>query len=121
MLSTLNEKTILQRCIKVLLTKAYKYLIGFSLELMNEVRGGSRTAATSKMKHFVIMVNGWKTLTIITKRSILDAAAVLDPPVEVFYLRQNHYTNLRNLNVFTTAVVDVSIKYAQMSSNYLPL
>ena len=44
-------------------------------------RGGSRTAAKSKMEHFVIIVNGWKPLTIITKRSILDVAAVLDPPL----------------------------------------
>ena len=42
-------------------------------------RGGSRTAGTSKMERFVIIVNGWKPLTIITKRSILDVAAVLDP------------------------------------------
>ena len=40
--------------------------------------GGSRTAAASKMERFVIIVNGWKPLTIITKRSILDVAAVLD-------------------------------------------
>ena len=44
------------------------------------VRDGSRTAVTSKMECFVIIVNGWKPLTIITKRSILDVAAVLDPP-----------------------------------------
>ena len=44
-------------------------------------RGGSRTAATSKMERFDIIVNGWKPLTIITKRSILDVAAVLDPPL----------------------------------------
>ena len=44
-------------------------------------RGGSRTAATSKMEHFAIIVNGWKPLTIITKRSILDVAAALDPPL----------------------------------------
>ena len=43
------------------------------------VRGGSRTAATSKMERFVIIVNGWKPLTITTKRSILDVAAVLEP------------------------------------------
>ena len=42
-------------------------------------RGGSRTAATSKMELFAIIVNGWKPLTIITKRSILDFATVLDP------------------------------------------
>ena len=44
-------------------------------------RGGSRAAATSKMEHFVLIVNGWKPLTIITKRSILDVAAVIDPPL----------------------------------------
>ena len=44
-------------------------------------RGRSRTAATSKMERFVIIANGWKPLTIITKRSILDVAAVLDPPL----------------------------------------
>ena len=49
---------------------------------LNDVdRGGSRTAATSKMERFVIIVNSWKPLTIITKRSILDVAAVLDPPL----------------------------------------
>ena len=30
------------------------------------------------MEHFVIIVNGWKPLTIITKSFILDVAAVLD-------------------------------------------
>ena len=44
-------------------------------------RGGSRAAAASKMERFVIIVNGWKLLSIITKRSILDVAAVLDPPL----------------------------------------
>ena len=33
------------------------------------------------MEHFVIIVNGWKPWTIITKSSILDVAAVLDPPL----------------------------------------
>ena len=42
--------------------------------------GGSRTAATSKEELLVIIVNGWKPLTIITKSSTLDVAAVLDPP-----------------------------------------
>ena len=43
-------------------------------------RDGSRTVATSMMEPFVIIVNAWKPLTIIRKRSILDVAAVLDPP-----------------------------------------
>ena len=48
-------------------------------------RGGSRAAATSKMERFVITVNGWKPLTIITKHSILDVAAALDPPLVVLF------------------------------------
>ena len=43
---------------------------------------GSRAAATSKMEHFVIIVNGWTPLTIITKHSSLDVAAALDPPLK---------------------------------------
>ena len=45
-------------------------------------RDGSRTAATSKMEHFVIIANGWKPLTIITKNSMLNDAAVPDPPLK---------------------------------------
>ena len=52
------------------------------------IRGGSRTTTTSKMEHFVIIVNGWKPLTIITKSSILDAAAVLDPSL---YITKSFY------------------------------
>ena len=48
---------------------------------MCHIWGGSRTAPTSKMELFVIIVNGFKPLTIITKCSILDIAAVLDPPL----------------------------------------
>ena len=50
------------------------------------LRGGSRTAAASKMELFVIIVNSWKPLTIITKRSVLDIAAVLDPPLLLLIL-----------------------------------
>ena len=54
-------------------------------KLLAVVRGGSRDAATFKMKHFVIIVNGWKPLTTITKHSILDDATALDPPLVVTY------------------------------------
>ena len=53
-------------------------------QIVNQIinhRGGSRTAATSKMEHFVIIVNGFQPLTTITKCSILVVAAVLDPPL----------------------------------------
>ena len=46
-------------------------------------RGRSRTAAASKMKLFVIIVNGWKSSNIITKSSTLDVAATLDPPLRL--------------------------------------
>ena len=50
-------------------------------------RGGSRTAATSKMKLFVIVVNGFQPLAIITKSSILDFGTVLDPPLTRLFLK----------------------------------
>ena len=46
--------------------------------LLIDTIGGSRATAKSKTERFVI-VNGWKPLTIITMRSILDIAAALDP------------------------------------------
>ena len=52
--------------------------------MSNLVRGGSRAAATFKMERFVIIVNDWKPLTIITKRSILYVAAALDLPLIVY-------------------------------------
>ena len=44
-------------------------------------RDGSRIAGTSKMERFVMIVNDFRPLTIVTKRSILDVAAALDPPL----------------------------------------
>ena len=61
----------------------------FLLKSFNEIstdiivsRGGYRAPATSKMERFVIIVYAWKPLTIITKRSILNVAAALDPPLD---------------------------------------
>ena len=54
-------------------------------------RGESRTAAKSKVERFVIIVNGCKPSIIVTKRSILNVAAALDPPlttVPVFKFRR---------------------------------
>ena len=50
------------------------------------LRCGSRTAATSKMELFVIIVNGFQPLTIITNCSILDVAAFIGPPLALLYL-----------------------------------
>ena len=59
--------------------------------LYQETRDGSRTAASSKMERFVMIVNGWKALTIITKCSILDVAAVLDPLLETSWIQFDPY------------------------------
>ena len=51
----------------------------------------------------MIIVNGWKPLTIITKHSILDVAAVLDPPLDIFVLMDN--CNLfKQLHVFCSVL-----------------
>ena len=51
------------------------------LKSSDNPRGESRPVATSKIERFVIIVSDFQPLTIITKRSILDDAAVLDPPL----------------------------------------
>ena len=61
-----------------------KFYINDKLEL-TKTRSVSRAAATSKIECFEIIVNGWNPLTIITKRSILDVAATLDPPLQNWY------------------------------------
>ena len=35
----------------------------------------------SKVQLFVMIVNGWKPLSIITKTPTLDVATILDPPL----------------------------------------
>ena len=55
--------------------------LGFELSMYVALQRRSRAAATSKMERFVTIVNGFQPFTIITKRSILDVAAVLDPPL----------------------------------------
>ena len=64
-------------------------------------RGGSRTAATSKMECFVIIVNGFQPLTIITKRSILDVATVLDPPLRRDEIVDNYAAVLGRSRYYT--------------------
>ena len=46
------------------------------------------------MERFVIIVNGFQPLTIITKHSILDVAAALDPPLVVLCLEKIKSKNL---------------------------
>ena len=60
----------------------FQSLENYVKKLPQQTRGESRNAATSKMERFVVIVNGFYPLTIITKGSILDVAAVLDPSLQ---------------------------------------
>ena len=87
-------------------------------------RGGSRVAATSKMECFVVIVNGFQPLTIITKHSIcfqpltiitkhsiLDVAAALDPSLILLcYLHLSFLIiTITYRNLITCSKVDVLI------------
>ena len=65
----------------IIVFKKYWPKENISKNFANVDRGGPRAAAASKMERFGIIVNSWKPLTVITKRSILDAAAALDQPL----------------------------------------
>ena len=79
-----------------------------------KIRGGSRAAVTSKMGCFVIKVNGWngfKPLNIITKCSILDVAAVLDPPLKMI----NHFKHffhrcLTRCQIFPKKIIKMHLR-----------
>ena len=78
-------------------------------------RGGSRAAETSKTEHFVIIVNGYRfqPLTIITKRSILHVAAVLDPSMTsscfcLIYLQRRSSRVVKHDKIIDTNNVDPS-------------
>ena len=64
------------------------------------LRDGSRTATTIKMEHFVIIVNGQKPLTIITKIFISDVAAILDPHLGMAALLPYHTTLKKSVKYF---------------------
>ena len=51
------------------------------------IDGNNESDESSKMECFVIIVNGFQLLIIITKCSILDVAADLDPPASVNFIK----------------------------------
>ena len=60
-------------------------------------RSESRTAATSKMESFVIIVNNFQPLTIMKEYSILDVSVVLDPPLNFMITSTKLYVPVVNL------------------------
>ena len=95
-LSTSNERSLANSSV---LDIKFPFLLAPWINKGNLFRGGSRTATTSRMERFLIIVNGWKPLTIITKHSILDVAEALDPPLllKVIYNKWK-YLNLSNIS-----------------------
>ena len=89
------------------------------MEWLIEGRGGSRTVAKSKMERFVIIVNGWKPLTIIKKHSILDIAAGLDPRLEGYYCDCFQYElTPRNISQLENRLVwNIKLKSAEAVSH----
>ena len=75
-----------------------------------DIRGGSRTTATSKMERFMIIVNAFQSLTIITKRSILDIAAALDRPLDIGLWFEGFSENLFLSKSFVLATLRKSEK-----------
>ena len=47
-----------------------RFFLFISITIFSNIRGGSRSAVTSKLELFVIIVDGFEPLTIITKCSI---------------------------------------------------
>ena len=86
-------------------------------------RGGSRSAATSKMELLVIIVNGFQPLTFITKCSILDVASVLDPPliwkIEV-HLQLLFFVNCQTTIAFRDICSHISIT-CESATRWIPL
>ena len=66
-------------------------LVVFLISILTVTRGGKRTAATSKMECFVIIANGWKSLTIITKYSTWHVTTVLDPALVILVIIRLFY------------------------------
>ena len=69
------------------------------------------------MEHFVIIVNDWKLLTIITKSSILDVAAVLDPPLG-FYI---DFSNIIQDFLLKAIIIKSLIEKREKEKSYLVL
>ena len=95
------------------------------LETPTKCRSGSRTAGTSKVKLFVIIVNGFQPLTITTKGSPLDVAAVLNPSLD--------FLNFRNpkicTDIFATSILmyslrltmNLRIRFRSLFENVIPI
>ena len=83
-------------------------------------RDGSSAAAISKMECFVIIVNSFQPLTIITKRSILDVAAVIDLPLnDTLFLQKCDQANYADDSTMCTSDKHVSTIIDSLTINLM--
>ena len=87
--------------------------------LLTIIRGGSRIAPSSKMELFVIMVNGFQPLTIITKCSILEVVVVLDPPLNIVILSWDDYLKIEETKTTLTLSWRRPLSYRNQSIDLL--
>ena len=69
------------------------------------------------MERFVIIVNGFQTLTIITKRSMLDAAAVLDPALPFIVTNELFVSFISILSNISACFGEFDIFFVNLFSN----
>ena len=78
-------------------------------------------AGTSKVELFVVIINGWKPLTIIRKSSTLDFAALLDPPLRWCLQNcQNYYILLLIVIISELDLNLIFFEYRVTSLSYSP-
>ena len=88
-----------------------------------QLRGGSRATATSNIECFVTIVNDFQPLTIVTKGSILNDAAALDPSLQLEnFERTSKILLIHSQLVFTCSKLTIEtleqgVKYVQLTIN----
>ena len=76
------------------------------------------------MERFVVIFNGFQPLTIITKHSIFDVAAVLDPPLtshNIHELIENILTHIKTFSVSNRDLAVVESTCSDMISTNFTL
>ena len=105
--------------ISLLLNFCNSQLGGFYRDSQYVFRDGSMTAAISKMEHFVIIANGWKPLTIITKCSILGCCS--SPRFSAGTGSEKHgwYLGIKYQELLVSKIRYMPIRYMLITLKYL--
>ena len=109
LLSILNEKSIHQRCIKVLLTEVYKYLKGYSPDLMNEVFYYAKSTTTyAILMSLPLIIRITNTYQILLFTEQTSSGKHYPPKLKVV-----HHCNSLKIKSKLGAVINVNVRFAQ--------